>query len=1441
MRYLPVLLLVLGLIICPQGSLLAITIHVPDDQPTIQAGIDAAVNGDTVLVADGTYRSDGNRDIDFTGKNIVLTSENGPDYTIIDCEGSPTEYHRAVHFHSGEGPTAELIGFKLTNGYSNAGGAIRSISASPTIKNCIFVNNMATNGGAIYYNGDGYPGGISQPLLTDCVLEENTASDNGGAIYIQNNNIKLFSKKCIYYNNDASVGGAIAEGGSAYLDIQECTFYSNYALGTASITTGTIGGLNIDKTIIAFSNDGASVYCVEGSSISRSNFYGNPDGDWVGNISGKLGIDGNISLDPEFCDMMSADLTIDAKSPCAPYNNGCGVLIGACGVGCGQIIRSWYVSTTGNDEYGDGSSENPYRTVQFAANQAINGDTISVGPGTYEEHILINSKSLYLISEDGRNNTLIYSDSSRCMTIQNSEYLKIEGFSFTGQSLVDGGAIHIDSSTVEIYSSLISNSLCSNLEYSDSHRGGGIYSANSRLSLFYTEIAGNAISSWSASFNAGGGIYSTGILLVDSMCVIDGNEVEFVYPMGEYSGYTKGGGIYYEGDSCIIKNSRIFNNECFGLSFGGLGSGICIIGNNVMIENCQIEDNTININRTIFYESSGGGGIYIQGNDGLIMNNQIINNSVNLNTKYNMLYKHGGGGISVNGDNYLITNNIIVGNKVLYHCTNDYAIVYGAGCYLNGNNELQYNIIAKNKAISCLEPDNDNLIFDTTSSMSQGGGCYIIGASVVSNNTIVGNLDSVYIKNQYHEKYFIAKGNGAGCYIESTGEFTNNITAFNRIVTIFDNSIEQSTCTHYREGAGVYLESGSNGCNDYFGNVGDSEWYGNNSTTNINFNPLLCDTEDDDYHIYDISPCAAVNNDCGELIGAFDVGCYNIIPEITSNEAVSVYEDSLLTYKTLYTDDDGPDTTITFENIPSWITAEYDSLYGFPTEGIDDTSILIIVSDSYKADSLNLLIDVIPVNDPPVLSPIGPRDIYEDNTLEIHITSSDVDSESLSLLVYQEPDNSLLQDSGNGNGLFTFTPSLDQGGIYNVLFVSSDGELADSEWVEITIHESDPVIHQIIIDGQGQPDHVLDHNPLIEWIYSDPLDSKAQSQFEIAVGNDDDWTYAEMWNPAPIESLDTFIVYNGSPLVDGETYYLRLRLHNGEVWSYWYETLFHMNSIPTIPVALSPINYVIVTDNQPIPWIQNSTDAEPDDTLTYEFVVANDTTFGEPDPIWEDGVAEDTDSTGWQVTEPLDENWQYYWNCRAFDQYEYSDWGDPQYFWVNAVEEAPGDFGAFFPPDTDNAIITDMLTVFWWGEADEPDPLDSVYYTLYISIDSNFNFVNTIDSIWTNIYTLTMDDSLEFGTRYWWKVQATDNTGLSTYSANTPDFRTWMLGDANQDWQVNILDAVFLINFLYKGGPAPIPIVMGDVNGSCSINLLDITHIINYLYKGGPTPVVGCE
>ncbi|MEW5922461.1 MAG: M20/M25/M40 family metallo-hydrolase [Candidatus Zixiibacteriota bacterium] len=67
-----------------------------------------------------------------------------------------------------------------------------------------------------------------------------------------------------------------------------------------------------------------------------------------------------------------------------------------------------------------------------------------------------------------------------------------------------------------------------------------------------------------------------------------------------------------------------------------------------------------------------------------------------------------------------------------------------------------------------------------------------------------------------------------------------------------------------------------------------------------------------------------------------------------------------------------------------------------------------------------------------------------------------------------------------------------------------------------------------------------------------------------------------------------------------------------------------------------------------------------------------------------------------------------------------------------------------------------------------------------------------------------------------------------------------LYGDVNGDWGLNILDITYLINYLYKGGPAPIDMNNGDLNGSCVINILDVTYLISYLYKGGPAPLAGC-
>jgi len=63
-------------------------------------------------------------------------------------------------------------------------------------------------------------------------------------------------------------------------------------------------------------------------------------------------------------------------------------------------------------------------------------------------------------------------------------------------------------------------------------------------------------------------------------------------------------------------------------------------------------------------------------------------------------------------------------------------------------------------------------------------------------------------------------------------------------------------------------------------------------------------------------------------------------------------------------------------------------------------------------------------------------------------------------------------------------------------------------------------------------------------------------------------------------------------------------------------------------------------------------------------------------------------------------------------------------------------------------------------------------------------------------------------------------------------------GDANGDGVINSADVVYLINYLFKGGPSPEPLCNGDVNCDGIINSADVVYLINYLFKGGPPP--GC-
>jgi len=241
-------------------------IRVPRVYPTIQAGIDAADHGDVVVVNDGVYAGDGNRNIDFRGKAITVRSKHGPESCIIDCEDGG----RAFYFHSSEGSDSVLKGLTVTRGYvtgggkdGNGGGMICD-EASPTVINCSFRDNWANGGGAgVSVAGGGSPtfdscmfvgnsdcpgyggalniGDASSPAVVNCIFVENLRANTGGAICaLDSSNTSIVG--CTIIGNSAIYGGGISLGNSARVEIANCIISDNSATGNAP-TWGWGGGI----------------------------------------------------------------------------------------------------------------------------------------------------------------------------------------------------------------------------------------------------------------------------------------------------------------------------------------------------------------------------------------------------------------------------------------------------------------------------------------------------------------------------------------------------------------------------------------------------------------------------------------------------------------------------------------------------------------------------------------------------------------------------------------------------------------------------------------------------------------------------------------------------------------------------------------------------------------------------------------------------------------------------------------------------------------------------------------------------------------------------------------------------------------------------------------------------------------------------------------------
>jgi hypothetical protein len=134
--------------------------------------------------------------------------------------------------------------------------------------------------------------------------------------------------------------------------------------------------------------------------------------------------------------------------------------------------------------------------------------------------------------------------------------------------------------------------------------------------------------------------------------------------------------------------------------------------------------------------------------------------------------------------------------------------------------------------------------------------------------------------------------------------------------------------------------------------------------------------------------------------------------------------------------------TGTFDWTPGFTESGGYNVTFYATDGIDTDSELVVITVNDAGNQF------------PVLDSIGPLFAVEGGTLIRNITASDPDGDTPQLFADSLPANAAFVDSGNGVGTFTFNPDYEQSGTYNVIFYASDGLLADSELVLVTVSES---------------------------------------------------------------------------------------------------------------------------------------------------------------------------------------------------------------------------------------------------------------------------------------------------------------------------------------------------------------------------------------------------
>ena len=394
------------LLILSVPHLMASTIHVPAQQPTIQDGINAAKNGDKVLVAPGTYTEN----INFMGKAITVTSSGGPKVTIIDGNAVAP----VAVFVTGEGPDSVLSRFTLKNGFASfeyqyQGGGVSISSASPTITKNVITNNASS---------DGYGGGVGiyfgSPIISDNVISNNYGQFGGGMSILGTSNAQLL--------NNTITGNTAGNGAAAILDGAANVFIEDNKILSNSATGGQGGGFYIvnesDEIIVQnlFANNiassGSQIYSLipesqKGFALINNTFVSAPNGDAdaaviadgfntnvliENNIIYAVGDNAALLCNPIYQDGPPIVEFNDAFNPSISYGDSCSGFSGINGNISGDpklanVAKDSYQLKSDSPAINAGSNSAPYLPGKdLAGHPRIVGGTIDMGAYEYQRN-----------------------------------------------------------------------------------------------------------------------------------------------------------------------------------------------------------------------------------------------------------------------------------------------------------------------------------------------------------------------------------------------------------------------------------------------------------------------------------------------------------------------------------------------------------------------------------------------------------------------------------------------------------------------------------------------------------------------------------------------------------------------------------------------------------------------------------------------------------------------------------------------------------------------------------------------------------------------------------------------------------------------------------------------------------------------------------------------